>query len=88
MTYRSTTTTYLDTDTINAWRRGNDSGNGFGVGDENDSPAEAALRAGWTVLLDAADGVVAKDAEGRTVIVCDCYGPWGVYAVDAMQVSL
>ena len=62
------------------------SGNGFAVGEEGQTPTEAAESECWEILWTDCTGTVAcKDDEGRTVIIADAEGPWAVVVEDAEQ---
>lgn len=60
------------------WRAGNDAGRGFAVGDDGDTPEQAALRAGYEIVeVDDEGRAVARDGS-RRVVICDANGPWAV----------
>lgn len=67
-------------DLIEAWKRGNDAGNGYAVGLETDTPRQAVGASSLTYRgdLDPSGGsVVSSDCE-RIVVVRDANGPWAV----------
>ena len=66
------------------WHAGNAVGDGFAVGYQTDTPAEAVLRDGDQLINeDDTPGrriAIAETHEGRRYIVCDSDGPWAVWA--------
>ena len=69
-------------DLIDAWRRGNDRGEGYAPDDttKDMTPYEAAVAAGMTKeqeLDDRGAFVLAWDVY-RWVVIADCHGPWAV----------
>jgi len=67
---------------LNDWRRGNDRGDGYEVGNEKDSPSRAARREGWTVVDTDVDAVLATKRNGKMVVIADSNGPWAVDVSD------
>jgi hypothetical protein len=69
-------------DAVEAWHRGNDAGQGFSVGEEDQSPREAAESEGWRILASeyGTDLVLAEKPNGDWVIVAYSVrnGPWAV----------
>jgi len=63
---------------IRAWRIGNDNGDGFSVGDEEDSPLEAAEEAGFTDIEEDEIGQVLCSDGDDLVVIRDHNGPWAV----------
>ena len=69
----------METQWRKVWNRGNDAGDGYPIGEVEDSPIDAATREGWTVLEHGTDGMVlARDLIGRPVAIGDAGGPWAV----------
>jgi hypothetical protein len=70
-------------DLMNMWRKGNDAGKGFAVGEETDSPSEAAEREGYeNILVISPEGNVICNDDDRSIVVCDSHGPWAVDITD------
>lgn len=66
-------------DMLREWRRGNDDGQGFAVGDDDSNPN--ALDGVGTLLIRAAtreEIAVYQDHSGGLIGVGDLYGPWAV----------
>jgi hypothetical protein len=72
---------------IEAWRWGNDKGEGYSIGKEYHSPMQAAQSEGLTCIIQiSTDGsVLGYDSEGRVIVVCDSHGPWAVDVTDYME---
>lgn len=79
------------TEYLTYWRRGNDNGDGFPVGEENDNIFRAIRREGHRIedaypyQLGDEDSTrhreflaIASRPDGTEYIVCDTSGPWGV----------
>jgi len=65
---------------LRAWRIENDKGHGFAVGDNTQTPKEAAEAEGFTEIeyLDPEHNVVCSDNEDL-IVICECGGgPWAV----------
>lgn len=64
-----------------SWIAGNKAGEGYAVGNEDDSPEEACAREGWEILhvWAATDQIcIARKPNGSIVGVGDGHGPWAV----------
>lgn len=75
-----------DTTIRKAWRIGNDNGEGFPIGDDDDEPMEAAQRAGLQSPreVDGLDGGIVCGWDGdRLIAIADSSGPWAVDITDA-----
>jgi hypothetical protein len=70
---------YEASELLYTWRQGNDAGEGYAVGGDDDTPREAAE----SELLEdiqeiTPDGVVACVDGHKVVVIADCNGPWAV----------
>jgi hypothetical protein len=70
---------YEQSELLSAWRRGNDAGEGYAVGSDDDTPREAAE----SELLEdiqeiTSDGVVACVDGHKIVVIADSNGAWAV----------
>lgn len=74
----TTRTASLSDSDIAAWRAGNDSGDGYAVGEDSDTPEQAARRDGLEIVEVDDEGRVLAHADGRRIIICDANGPWAV----------
>lgn len=78
---------YDAADIMHQWQRGNDDGSGFSVGEETDTPTEAAEREGWEILAEIGQTgtgngpcvLAYAGAQDRNIAICDSNGPWGVF---------
>jgi hypothetical protein len=72
--------THLDWQALHVeWLDGDDAGLGSSFGDQNDTPKEAALREGYTVIaVDERGAVLAGSRHRRYYLIVDDNGPWGV----------
>lgn len=65
------------------WGIANAEGRGRPVGDDSDTPDEAARRIGLTDIrtISTHDGgmVAGLDADGCLIAIADSYGPWAAY---------
>lgn len=61
------------------WRRGNDAGRGYAIGEEDQSQREAAKDGGLENIqkIDQ-EGNVVGILDGDIIVVCDANGPWAV----------
>ena len=64
------------TDKLAAWVAANNNGEGYAVGDESQTPLQAAQSDGLAVLDTSGDDVLAADSAGSLVMICDLHGPW------------
>lgn len=63
---------------IRAWNVGNNNGEGFEVGEQTDTPFQAAEREGYTEIEEDETGqVLATDFEDL-IVIRNCNGPWAV----------
>jgi hypothetical protein len=71
---------------MDAWRRGNDAGEGYAVGGESQSPSQAADEEGIRESgdLDPTGNIVAVSGD-RLIVICDANGPWAVDVTDAID---
>lgn len=71
---------------MDAWRHGNDAGEGYAVGEDNQSPSEAADEDGLLEQgnLDPTGNIVAVSGD-RVIAICDHNGPWAVDITDALD---
>jgi hypothetical protein len=74
-----------DSDLMAAYRAGADAGEGQEIGEEKDSPAQAAEREEWTVIRaiwedtnEPGTPVLADDGAGALYVICETHGPWAV----------
>lgn len=68
-----------DKELNNAWRRGNDAGCGFALGDEDMTPEEAAKSEGLeNIRIIDPEGTVVGQLAGYTIVIADSHGPWAV----------
>jgi hypothetical protein len=51
---------------------------GLAIGEDDDSPREAAEREGWDILDTYTDGQVLARHEGTHYLVEDVNGPWAI----------
>jgi hypothetical protein len=61
------------------WSEVNAAGNGYGVGLETQTIAEAVASEGWTIIEENNDTepfIHCKKIDGTEVMVCDLHGPW------------
>jgi hypothetical protein len=72
---------------IEAWRWGNDKGEGYSIGEEYQSPMEAAQSDGLTCIIQiSTDGsVLGYKEDGSAIVVCWSHGPWAVDVTDYME---
>lgn len=71
--------TITDEEALASWKKENNAGNGYAVGEEFMSPANAAEAEGYTEIneIDPTGNVLCMDGDGDDVIViCDANGPW------------
>jgi hypothetical protein len=70
-----------------AWGWGNDKGEGYSIGEEYQSPIEAAQSDGLTCIIQiSTDGsVLGYKEDGSAIVVCDSHGPWAVDVTDYME---
>lgn len=77
---------YTTEELLNAWREGNDAGYGYAVGDEKDTPEEAARAEGLEQVTQIdCTGVVAAVYVFDIVVICDADGPWAVDVGDCLE---
>jgi len=74
-----------DIELMDAFRDGNNEGDGEEIGETSDTPEQAAVREDWTVIRHIWEGtncpgspVLADDGAGALYVVCDVNGPWAV----------
>jgi len=83
--------TYITDAHRQLWHKRNNNGEGFPLGNERARDCElAATEEGMTILdtaSDDGDEVLARDADGRLVLICDLNGPWGCYVDQAVTYS-
>lgn len=63
------------------WNICNNAGEGYAIGNPDDSPEEACEREGWEILhvWAATDQIcIARTSDGRIIGVGDGHGPWAV----------
>lgn len=71
-----------------AWNKGNNSGNGFAVGEDNYSPLTAAEAESYEILSnDGFDNPVVCADGDRVIAICDSNGPWAVDITDLIERS-
>ena len=63
---------------IQAWRLGNDEGEGFAAGAENMTPRQAAEDEGYTNIEEDETGQVLCTDGDDLIVIRDVYGPWAV----------
>lgn len=64
-------------DAMDIWHKVNDAGDGYSVGEEGDSPTEAADREKFTTFdVDATGTCLVRDRTGQLVLIGDVNGPW------------
>jgi hypothetical protein len=71
---------YDEHDLMDAWRAGNNAGDGFALGSIDDAP-QAAVESTNTMTHQGdltPDGAVVASDHGRVIVVCDSNGPWAV----------
>jgi hypothetical protein len=62
---------------LDRWGEANDGGNGYAVGSECDTPAEAAEAEGWEILARGVERtVLCRQPSGILTLVCNANGPW------------
>lgn len=74
----TTRTASLSEADLAEWRAGNAGGEGYAVGDDGDTPEQAARREGLEIVEVDDEGRVLAHADGRRIIICDANGPWAV----------
>ena len=62
------------------WNRRNDEGEGYAIGDEDQTPSEAIERDGYKVIGATSGGIVAGYDGQSVVLVGYAHGPWAVDA--------
>lgn len=64
-------------DALNYWRKENNAGNGYAVGEEFMSPAEAADAEEYSEIeeIDPTGNVICMDGND-IIVICDANGPW------------
>jgi len=75
---------YDEHDLMDAWRTGNNAGEGFAIGNDDDTP-QAAVESTDTMTHRGdltPDGAVVASDHGRVIVVCDAGGPWAVDVTD------
>lgn len=80
-------TYHVDTsEVMDAWRKGNNAGEGFSVGTSEETPAQAAGSEGFREAgdLDPEGNIVAVSGD-RIYAICDHNGPWAVDVTDALD---
>lgn len=72
---------------VEAWRRGNDNGEGYIIGEEHETPLQAAKKGGLECIIQVSQegSVLGYDSDGRAIVVCDLHGPWAVDVTDYMD---
>lgn len=63
---------------LRAWNIGNDNGQGYSVGDAEDTPLEAAEAEGYTDIEEDETGQVLCSDGCDLVVIRDHNGPWAV----------
>lgn len=67
-----------------AWSDGNDQGAGYAIGQEGQTPYEAAVEAGLTVIHVTEDGIaIAEGVLGGYTVIAP--GPWAVDVPDSEE---
>lgn len=68
---------FAEKELLSAWSEGNTLGNGYAIGQEGQTPYEAALDAGLTVIHVTEDGIaIAEGVVGGYTVIAP--GPWAV----------
>lgn len=64
-------------DALGCWNLENDAGNGYSVGEELMSPADAADAEGYSEIeiIDPTGNVICMDGPD-VIVICDANGPW------------
>lgn len=74
---------YDEHDLMDAWRAGNNAGDGLAIGEDDDTPQAAVESTTMTHQGDLTpDGAVVASDHGRVIVVCDSNGPWAVDVTD------
>lgn len=61
-----------------AWRKGNNKGDGYPIGNDNDTPEKAAKRAKKKIVDKSSAGCVLCQSSSGYTVICDSNGPWAV----------
>ena len=71
---------------LDAWRKGNDAGDGYSVGEGWMTQAQASEDQGYLHqgVLDPTGNVVATWYD-RVIVICDANGPWAVDVTDELD---
>lgn len=70
-----------------AWELGQQKGEGFAIGEDNDLPNIALTKEGYELITEINGMVIGTDWLNKIVVVTSFYGPWAVDITDNLLSS-